>query len=182
MHDLNALVGTHDLLLLTLDTLRYDVAREELEAGHTPTLAALLPGGRWEERHSPASFTYAAHQAFFAGFLPTPVTPGRHPRPFALRFEGSETTGLYPLYVRPLTFLGKKSRAWDDLRLSLYRAGRDFLLARGYTQVSMRMFRAAHAPAARGAVYRCQEDGMVGLGVGARSYAGAVHCRCGPSA
>ncbi len=93
MHDLNALVGTHDLLLLTLDTLRYDVAREELEAGHTPTLAALLPGGRWEERHSPASFTYAAHQAFFAGFLPTPVTPGRHPRPFALRFEGSETTG-----------------------------------------------------------------------------------------
>lgn len=93
MHDLNALVGTHDLLLLTLDTLRYDVAREELEAGRTPTLAALLPGGRWEERHSPASFTYAAHQAFFAGFLPTPVTPGRHPRPFALRFEGSETTG-----------------------------------------------------------------------------------------
>ncbi|RKH43579.1 metalloenzyme domain-containing protein, partial [Corallococcus sp. AB050B] len=74
MHDLNALVGTHDLLFLTLDTLRYDVAREELEAGRTPTLAALLPGGRWEERHSPASFTYAAHQAFFAGFLPTPVT------------------------------------------------------------------------------------------------------------
>ncbi|RKG82777.1 metalloenzyme domain-containing protein [Corallococcus sp. CA049B] len=93
MHDLNAMVGTHDLLFLTLDTLRYDVAREELEAGRTPTLAALLPGGRWEERHTPASFTYAAHQAFFAGFLPTPVTPGRHPRPFALRFEGSETTG-----------------------------------------------------------------------------------------
>ncbi len=99
----------------------------------------------------------------------------------ALRYAPEELY-LYPLYVRPLTFLGKKSRAWDDLRLSLYRAGRDFLLARGYTQVSMRMFRAAHAPAARGAVYRCQEDGMVGLGVGARSYAGAVHCRCGPSA
>jgi hypothetical protein len=28
----------------------------------------------------------------FAGFLPTPAKPGRHPRLFALRFEGSETT------------------------------------------------------------------------------------------
>ncbi|RKH09056.1 coproporphyrinogen III oxidase family protein [Corallococcus sp. CA053C] len=92
----------------------------------------------------------------------------------ALRYAPEEVY-LYPLYVRPLTFLGKKSRAWDDLRLSLYRTGRDFLLAEGYSQVSMRMFRAKHAPAARGPVYRCQEDGMVGLGVGARSYAGDVH-------
>jgi hypothetical protein len=46
----------------------------------------------WEERHSPGNFTYAAHQAFFAGFLPTPARPGRHPRLFALRFPGSETT------------------------------------------------------------------------------------------
>ncbi|RKG66643.1 coproporphyrinogen III oxidase family protein [Corallococcus exercitus] len=98
----------------------------------------------------------------------------QHSLEAALRYAPEELY-LYPLYVRPLTFLGKKSRAWDDLRLSLYRNGRDFLLSRGYTQVSMRMFRAAHAPAARGAVYRCQEDGMVGLGVGARSYAGAVH-------
>lgn len=92
----------------------------------------------------------------------------------ALRYAPEELY-LYPLYVRPLTFLGKKSRAWDDLRLSLYRAGRDFLLAEGYTQVSMRMFRARHAPSAQGPVYRCQEDGMVGLGVGARSYTEGVH-------
>ena len=59
--------------------------------GLTPNLAAVLPAG-WEMRHSPGSFTYAAHQAFFAGFLPTPVAPGRHPRLFALRFPGSETT------------------------------------------------------------------------------------------
>ncbi len=32
------------------------------------------------------------HHAFFAGFLPTPVAPGRHPRLFAARFPGSETT------------------------------------------------------------------------------------------
>jgi hypothetical protein len=86
------LIGTHDVLFLTLDTLRYDVAREALAAGRTPFLARLLPGGRWEERHSPATFTYAAHQAFFAGFLPTPVAPGSHPRLFAARFAGSETT------------------------------------------------------------------------------------------
>lgn len=86
------LIGTHDVLFLTLDTLRYDVARDTLAAGRTPNLAALLPDGKWEERHSPATFTYAAHQAFFAGFLPTPASPGLHPRPFAARFAGSETT------------------------------------------------------------------------------------------
>jgi len=90
--DMNAIVGTHDLALIVLDTLRYDVAVEELRAGRTPNLARLLPGG-WEQRHSPGTFTYAAHAAFFAGFLPTPARPGKHRRLFALRFEGSETTG-----------------------------------------------------------------------------------------
>lgn len=93
MLDANSLIGTHDVLLLTLDTLRQDVAMDCLRAGRTPNLAAVLPEGGWEERHSPGSFTYAAHQAFFAGFLPTPAQPGRHPRLFALRFPGSETTG-----------------------------------------------------------------------------------------
>jgi len=92
MIDINRLIGTHDLLFITLDTLRYDVAVEALAQGRTPNLAALLPDSRWEERHSPGSFTYSAHQAFFAGFLPTPVSPGKHPRLFALRFPGSETT------------------------------------------------------------------------------------------
>jgi hypothetical protein len=90
--DARRLVGSHDVLLMTLDTLRYDVAAAALEAGQTPTFARLLPGGRWERRHSPASFTYAAHQAFFAGFLPTPASPGNHPRLFAARFAGSATS------------------------------------------------------------------------------------------
>jgi arylsulfatase A-like enzyme len=89
---MNAIVGTHDLLLVTLDTLRYDVAAELAAAGRTPNLASVLPSGAWERRHTPASFTYAAHQAFFAGFLPTPVAPGPHPRPFAATFPGSEST------------------------------------------------------------------------------------------
>src|SRR6476661_10478030 len=87
------LVGTHDVLFVTLDTLRYDVAADLAAAGRTPNLARVLPGGVWERRHAPASFTYAAHHAFFAGFLPTPATPGPHPRLFAARFTGSETSG-----------------------------------------------------------------------------------------
>ncbi|MFO0850207.1 MAG: STM4013/SEN3800 family hydrolase [Gemmataceae bacterium] len=85
-------VGALDVLFVTLDTLRYDVAAALYAAGRTPHLAAVLPAGGWERRHTPGSFTYAAHAAFFAGFLPTPAAPGRHPRPFALRFPGSETT------------------------------------------------------------------------------------------
>jgi arylsulfatase A-like enzyme len=90
--DMRAIVGAHDILFVTLDTLRYDVAHDECAAGRTPNLAARLPGAQWERRHAPGSFTYASHHAFFAGFLPTPARPGRHPRLFALRFEGSETT------------------------------------------------------------------------------------------
>ena len=92
MLNASQLVGSHDILLMTLDTLRYDVAINALMSGKTPNIAALLPDGQWERRHTPGSFTYAAHHAFFAGFLPTPVEPGRHPRLFAAQFPGSVTT------------------------------------------------------------------------------------------
>ena len=93
----------------------------------------------------------------------------------ALRWQPEELY-LYPLYVRPMTTLGKRDRAWDDERLALYRLGRDFLASEGYAQVSMRMFRRADAAAAPAApAYRCQEDGMVGLGCGARSYTASLH-------
>ena len=83
---------------------------------------------------------------------------------------------LYPLYRRPLTGLGNSPKAWDDHRLELYRHGRDVLLARGYEQVSMRMFRRADAVSAEAPLeYVCQRDGMVGLGAGARSYTDCVH-------
>ena len=80
-----------DVLFMTLDTLRYDVAERLFREGALPNFAKLFPGG-WEKRHAPASFTYASHLAFFAGFLPTPVEPGKHPRRWAIRFAGSETT------------------------------------------------------------------------------------------
>ncbi len=86
------LIGSHDLLLVTFDTLRFDVAQDSWAQGKTPNLARLLPSSGWEPRHAPGSFTYAAHQAMFAGFFPTPITSGPHPRLFAARFPGSETT------------------------------------------------------------------------------------------
>ncbi|MFF8727057.1 STM4012 family radical SAM protein [Streptomyces sp. NPDC015171] len=86
---------------------------------------------------------------------------------------------LYPLYVRPLTGLGRRrpdaDPAWDEQRLRLYRLGRDHLLSHGYAQSSMRMFRRADAPPQSADDYACQTDGMIGLGCGARSYTADLH-------
>ncbi len=85
---------------------------------------------------------------------------------------------LYPLYVRPLTGLGRRahSRAdWDAQRLALYRQAVVTLTAAGYRQESMRQFRRAGVPTPDGTDYCCQDDGMVGLGCGARSYTSALH-------
>jgi oxygen-independent coproporphyrinogen-3 oxidase len=81
---------------------------------------------------------------------------------------------LYPLYVRPLTLLGRRGEHQEaDDRLELYRAGRELLLEAGYQQISMRLFR--KGAALEGPVYCCQEDGMIGIGAGARSYASGLH-------
>ncbi|MFC8493670.1 STM4012 family radical SAM protein [Streptomyces sp. NPDC057235] len=86
---------------------------------------------------------------------------------------------LYPLYVRPLTGLGRTppedDREWDERRLRLYRRGRDHLLEHGYEQVSMRMFRRGDAAPLGPDDHACQTDGMIGLGCGARSYTSALH-------
>lgn len=105
----------------------------------------------------------------------------------ALEFSPEEIY-LYPLYVRPQTGLAKIAgkhggstfdpvifmQRGDD-RFSLYEAARNHLRATGYEQVSMRMFRAPHAPTQDGPAYCCQTDGMVGFGAGARSYTSTVH-------
>src|SRR5207244_10526608 len=101
---------------VTLDTLRYDVAAQSCAAGRTPRLAAVLPSGAWERRHAPGNFTFAAHAAFFAGFLPTPAAPGKHPRLFALRFPGSETTAEETaVFDAPDIVAGFRSRGYHTL-------------------------------------------------------------------
>ncbi|CAM5352144.1 coproporphyrinogen III oxidase [Streptomyces avidinii] len=96
----------------------------------------------------------------------------------ALAWEPEELY-LYPLYVRPLTGLARRTAhtdtEWDRQRLDLYRRGRDHLLGRGYEQVSMRMFRKAGAAPQGPDDHACQTDGMIGLGCGARSYTSALH-------
>ncbi|KIG12665.1 putative radical SAM family enzyme [Enhygromyxa salina] len=106
---------------------------------------------------------------------------GQTPRSFVAAIDRALTWApeqlyLYPLYQRPLTGLGRRERSWDDQRLACLRAGRDHLLALGYEQVSMRMFRRLTKPGRdEGPVYCCQADGMIGLGVGARSYTRSLH-------
>jgi oxygen-independent coproporphyrinogen-3 oxidase len=109
--------------------------------------------------------------------------PGQTDETFVSSIEAAVECGanelyLYPLYVRPLTILGRRTRGAPDSRLSLYRAGRDWLSSRGWRQVSMRMFASPDRPAdaVDGArPYRCQSDAMVGLGPGARSYTRSLH-------
>jgi hypothetical protein len=87
-------IGRCNVLFITFDTLRHDVAVAALEAGETPFLQRTLPHQQWEMRHTPATFTYAAHHAFFAGYLPTPIPkPNDYQRLFACEFIGSSTTG-----------------------------------------------------------------------------------------
>lgn len=90
-YNMNEIAEQMDILLITLDTLRFDVAEKLFQEGQTPNFARHFPEG-WQKCHAPGSFTFASHQAFFAGFLPTPATPGVHPRLFAAHFAGSETT------------------------------------------------------------------------------------------
>ena len=51
--DMNGIVGTHDILMLCFDTLRYDVSVAEEASGGTPVLNSY--GSGWEKRHAPGN-------------------------------------------------------------------------------------------------------------------------------
>ncbi len=82
---------------------------------------------------------------------------------------------LYPLYVRPGTGFGKHHDDYEAERTRFYRLGRKLLLHAGYRQISMRLFRRGDVTDPESREYRCQADGMVGLGAGARSYTRSLH-------
>ncbi len=106
----------------------------------------------------------------------TPQT-WQHSLDEALRWQPEELY-LYPLYVRPLTGLGRRAHAradWDRQRQELYQQAVEVLTGAGYVRHSMRQFRRAGAPEPDGPDYCCQDDGMVGLGCGARSYTTSLH-------
>jgi len=110
--------------------------------------------------------------------------PGQTPRSWEVSLAAAlswapEELYLYPLYVRPLTGLARRPSTvddeWDGQRLSLYRQARDRLRAAGYRQLSMRHFRRPSPSDVDDGDYCCQDDGMVGLGCGARSYTRNLH-------
>lgn len=68
--DMNEVVKDSHIIFLCLDTLRWDVAYEEQEAGTTPVLNSYGP---WVKSFAPGNFTYPSHHTMFLGFLPPPV-------------------------------------------------------------------------------------------------------------
>lgn len=94
----------------------------------------------------------------------------------ALIYEPEEIF-IYPLYTREHTIVKPEDiQRQDDIRLDCYRAARQLLEARGYRQYSMRRFAKETAGTDKSILdYSCQEEGMVGLGCGARSYTRDVH-------
>ncbi|MEU8779099.1 STM4013/SEN3800 family hydrolase [Streptomyces sp. NPDC048606] len=105
--------GTN-ILFVTLDSLRYDVARDALADGLTPHLARLLPEGLWEHRQTPGTFTLPAHTAYFSGFLPKLPQPEQPPRLWECRPPAFKT-------VPPETFVFDAPNLLEGLRRHGYR-------------------------------------------------------------
>ncbi len=85
---------------------------------------------------------------------------------------------IYPLYTRENTILKPEQvlGRGEDIRLSLYHIARERLEAAGYKQYSMRRFAKDIVFNHKSVLpFSCQEEGMVGLGCGARSYTRDVH-------
>jgi oxygen-independent coproporphyrinogen-3 oxidase len=170
--------GSKLALLRELGATRLSVGVQSFHEGELRTLA---------RRQTPADTERVLAKARDLGFPTLNIDliygiPGQTPQTWQHSLQRAlanrpEELYLYPLYRRPHTALGQ-SMATDreaDQRPGLYRMGRDFLLAAGYEQLSMRCFRLP-TPATESPVdYCCQRDGMIGLGCGARSYTRALH-------
>lgn len=92
---------------------------------------------------------------------------------------GANELYLYPLYIRPLTTLGRLGQSPSERQLDLYCAGRDHLRRLGWQQETLRLFRSSRSHTDADLRYRCQDDGMIGLGPGARSYTQRLHYASG---
>ncbi|MFX3647017.1 MAG: STM4012 family radical SAM protein [Paenibacillus sp.] len=93
-----------------------------------------------------------------------------------LAYEPGEVF-IYPLYTRENTIVKPDDirRQGPDIRMELYMAAREILKSKGYVQYSMRRFAKEQSSSKVLLPYSCQEEGMVGLGCGARSYTSEVH-------
>lgn len=95
----------------------------------------------------------------------------------AISYEPGEIF-IYPLYTRENTILKPEQmrQQGTDIRLTLYHIARERLEAAGYVQYSMRRFAKATPETHKQILpFSCQEEGMAGLGCGARSYTRSIH-------
>ncbi len=94
----------------------------------------------------------------------------------AIKYDPEEIF-IYPLYTRKNTILKpEEMNQQPDIRMACYLAARERLIENGYTQLSMRRFAKQGVHTDKPLLpYNCQEEGMVGLGCGARSYTREVH-------
>ncbi|MCP4687088.1 MAG: coproporphyrinogen III oxidase family protein, partial [Desulfobacterales bacterium] len=91
----------------------------------------------------------------------------------ALEYEPEELY-VYPMYFRPHTGMWQK-QGKEDFRPIMQREASAILAEAGYTRESMRAFRRNAPEGPRPPAYSCQEDGMIGLGCGPRSYTRTLH-------
>lgn len=91
--DMNAIVGKQDIVFICLDTLRYDVAKQEEEKGYTPNISQYGP---WLKCHAPGNYTFPSHMAMFIGNLPSLAEP-------------------IPLYERERLFVAKENQGLGKL-------------------------------------------------------------------
>ena len=82
---------------------------------------------------------------------------------------------IYPLYVREKTRLFENYAADHDLMGEMYDNAVKILGENGYIQTSMRNFISENMKEKLYPDYSCQENKMLGIGCGARSYIGNVH-------
>lgn len=82
---------------------------------------------------------------------------------------------IYPLYIRENTCLYLKAEKNIELMKEMYNFAREFLKECGYIQTSMRNFIRKDMKMDLYPEYSCQENAMIGIGCGARSYIGNVH-------
>lgn len=91
--DMTQVVGNFDILMICLDTLRYDAAVREEAAETTPVLNQYGP---WQKCQAPGNFTWPSHHAMFAGFLP-------------LRYDAKKMADRERLFCSSDTRSGKKA-------------------------------------------------------------------------
>lgn len=109
---MNEVVGHHDLLMVTLDTLRYDVAAELAAPAGCPTSRAYCRTAAGRRGTRPAASRTRRTPPSSRASCPRRSARARTPRLFAARFGGSESTA-------PNTWVFEEA----DLPAGLARAG-----------------------------------------------------------